>query len=82
MDEATFNQLRNVFRYIDATQQEPAKRAIFGNLGHECFLKHKAWAESIGTDIQRVIDDVNVKNLSPYWERLEFSADGSVLYLT
>jgi hypothetical protein len=75
-------QMRNVFVYIDSNQSEKVKKDIFEKLGHECFNSLKEWVDSIGNDIQKVMDDVNVKDLSPYWEKLQFNEDKSVLYLT
>ncbi len=81
--ELNTQQMRNVFAYIDSNQSEQVKEDIFGKLGQECFHSLKAWVDSIGpNNIQRVIDDVNVRDLSPHWERLQFNEDKSILYLT
>ncbi len=75
-------QMRNVFVYIDSNQSEEVKKDIFGKLGQECFYSLKGWVDSIGNNIQKLMDDVNVRDLSPYWEKLQFNEDRSVLYLT
>lgn len=75
-------QMRNVFRHIDSHQSEEVKKDIFEKLGQECFLGLKEWVDSIGTNIQKLMDDVNVRDMSPYWEKLQFNEDRSVLYLT
>jgi hypothetical protein len=33
-------------------------------------------------DIQAFLDRVNVEHASPYWEKLEFNSDKSILFLT
>jgi hypothetical protein len=81
--ELNAQQMRNVFAYIDSNQSEEVKKDIFGKLGQECFHGLKEWVDSIGRhNIQKVIDDVNIRDLSPYWEKLQFDEDKSILYLT
>ncbi len=80
--ELNAEQMRNVFAYIDSNQNENVKQDIFENLGHECFKSSKKWVDSIGNDIQKVMEDVNLRDLSPYWEKLQFNEDESILYLT
>ncbi len=75
-------QLQRVFSYIDTDLSEDISEKIFAKLGHECFLKSIEWVNSIGQNIEKVIDDVNVKNLSPYWEKLEYGKDKNELILT
>jgi predicted ArsR family transcriptional regulator len=77
-------QVKNVLRFIDATQSEPVKSAIFSQLGHECFFARRLnqWIESYTDDVQAFLDRVNVEKTSKYWERLEFNADRTVLVLT
>jgi hypothetical protein len=69
--------------YIDATQNEEAKKEIFCQLGNECFvLGHsKEWGMSFNNDYQKLIDEVNVKGTAPYWEKLEFNEDKTILRL-
>ena len=78
------DQIRNVFRYLDETQSEEVKKTVFQRLGHECFFSTGAvsWVKQFGGDIQAFLDRVNVQHLSPYWESLELSEDGSELVLT
>lgn len=75
-------QMKNVFAYIDSGQSEEVKKDIFEKLGQECFLISKGWVDSIGQDIRKLMDDVNSRGLSPYWEKLQFNEDQSILYLT
>ncbi len=76
-------QIKNVFAYIDAHQSEEVKKDVFEKLGQECFHSLKGWVDSIGAhNIQKVMEDVNIRELSPYWEKLQFNEDRSILYLT
>jgi hypothetical protein len=77
-------QVKNVLKFIDASQSEPVKSSIFSRLGHECFYARKldAWIEQYTGDVQAFLDRVNVHHASKYWERLEFTEDRTVLILT
>ncbi len=77
-------QVNHILSYIDQSQPETVKCAIFSRLGHECFRTRKmdAWVAGFQGDVQAFLDLVNLEGKSPYWERLEFNADRSVLYLT
>ena len=77
-------QVKNTLRFIDASQSEPVKASIFGQLGHECFFSRKldAWIEPYRGDVQAFLDRVNVDHASKYWERLAFNEDRTALILT
>jgi len=77
-------QVRNVLRFIDASQSEAVKESIFNQLGHECFYARHldAWIEPYQDNVQAFLDRVNVEKASKYWERLEFNEDQTVLVLT
>lgn len=78
------DQVKNVLRFVDASQTESVKRSIFGELGRQCFCARKldAWTSQWAGDVQGFLDRVNVEHASKYWERLEFSEDGAMLILT
>lgn len=78
------DQVKNILSFIDASQSDEVKRSIFGQLGHECFYTRKLdkWVEQYRGNVQGFLDRVNVEHKSPYWERLEFTADGAALVLT
>ena len=82
--EMNQGQVRNVLKFIDASQDESVKESIFSQLGHECFYARKldGWIAQYSGDVQAFLDRVNVQHASKYWERLEFSEDGTVLVLT
>ena len=77
-------QVKRILKYIDENQPQEVKQAVFCRLGTECFLVRniKNWIDSFGHDVQKFIDRVNVDNSSPYWEKFEFNADETILYLT
>jgi hypothetical protein len=77
-------QVKNLLKFIDASQSEPVKNSIFGQLGHECFYARKLdkWIEQYRGDVQAFLDRVNVQQASKYWEKLEFTADRATLILT
>ncbi len=77
-------QVVRILSYIDATQAEEIKKDIFCQLGNECFAQghSKEWGLSYHNDVQRLLDDVNIKGKSPFWEKLEFNEDKTILYLT
>lgn len=78
------DQVNNVLKFIDALPDESVKESIFSQLGHECFYARKLddWIAQYSGDVQAFLDRVNVQHASKYWERLEFSEDGTVLVLT
>ena len=82
--EMNQEQVRNILKFIDASQDESVKESIFGQLGHECFYARKLdnWISQYSGDVQAFLDRVNVQHASKYWERLEFPEDGTVLVLT
>jgi hypothetical protein len=77
-------QVKNILSYIDSTQPEHVKQDIFCQLGRQCFKTRNLhdWVITYQDNIQAFLDRVNIENASPYWERLEFNEDGSILYLT
>ena len=82
--EMSQEQVRNILKFIDASQSEPVKESIFSRLGHECFYARKldAWIEQYRGDVQAFLDRVNVEHASKYWEKLEFTGDRATLILT
>jgi hypothetical protein len=78
------DQVKNILKYIDASQDEPVKEDVFSQLGHECFFARHLdrWIDSYGGDVQAFLDWVNVDHASKFWERLEFTDDGTTLVLT
>lgn len=77
-------QVVRILNYIDSSQSEESKKDIFCRLGDECFASShtQEWVMSYHGNIQKFLDDVNVEGKSPYWEKLEFNADKTILYLT
>lgn len=82
--EMNKEQVVKILDYIDSSQNDEVKRDIFCQLGNECFaLGHsREWGMSYSDDIQRLLDDINIHGKSPYWEKLEFNNDNSILFLT
>ncbi len=78
------DQVVKILGYIDSSQNEESKKDIFCRLGYECFAcgHSKEWALNFHGDIQRFLDEVNIEGKSSYWEKLEFNADKTILYLT
>lgn len=78
------DQVLNLLKHIDAAQDEPVKRSVFTQLGHECFRCHHLdqWVAGFKGDVQAFLDQINVDHQSTYWESLVFSADKSQLILT
>jgi hypothetical protein len=78
------DQVRNLLKYIDASQDESTKREIFTQLGHDCFRSNRvdSWVEAFQGDVQKFLDNINIQHRSEYWESLVFSADNSQLILT
>jgi predicted ArsR family transcriptional regulator len=76
-------QVRNILKHIDATQSEAVKDNIFSQLGHECFHAgaFAQWIEPYKENVQVLLDEINIEGKSPYWERLEFSEDRTMLIL-
>jgi hypothetical protein len=81
MNEA---QVRNILKFIDASQSEETKNAIFSQLGSECFYSHHQdqALEKYKGDVQSFLDIINVQQKSDYWESLVFSEDRKTLTLT
>ena len=77
-------QVRNLLKFVDASQGEAVKESIFSQLGHECFYARKldAWIGQYTGNVQAFLDRVNVQKTAKYWERLEFTPDGKTLVLT
>ena len=77
-------QVRNILKFIDASQSEPVKGSVFSQLGHECFFARKldGWIEQYTGNVQAFLDRINVERASRYWERLEFNEDRTALVLT
>jgi hypothetical protein len=82
--EMNQEQVKNLLKFIDASEDEAVKQRVFGQLGHECFCARKldAWIQPYRGDVQAFLDRVNVMQASKYWERLEFTADRATLVLT
>jgi len=80
--EMNKEQMKNMFQYFDDYKNEKVKEDIFCHLGHECFKTAKTWVESFGGNVQKFIDEVNIENKSPWWEKFEFNTGKSILYLT
>ena len=82
--EINQEQVKNVLKFIDASQSESVKNAIFSQLGHECFYARKldGWIAQYKGDVQAFLDRINVQHASKYWERLEFTEDRTMLILT
>ncbi len=78
------DQVKNILKFIDASQSEPVKQSIFTQLGHDCFYTRKLdeWVRQYTGNVQAFLDRVNVEQASKYWERLEFDADRTILTLT
>jgi len=82
--EMNQEQVKNILKFIDASQDEPVKESIFNQLGHECFYARHLdnWIGQYTGNVQAFLDWVNVEKASKYWERLEFTEDGTTLILT
>jgi hypothetical protein len=82
--EMNQEQVKNILKFIEASQSEAVKSSIFSQLGHECFYARKLdeWIGRYRGDVQAFLDWVNVQRASKYWERLEFNDDRTVLVLT
>lgn len=82
--EMNQEQVRNIIKFIDASQSESVKKNVFSQLGHECFYTRNldAWIEQYRDDVQGFLDRINIHKASKYWERLEFNDDRTTLILT
>jgi len=82
--EMNKEQVVKMIGFFDSTQDERIRKDVFCKLGQECFdLGHsKEWGMSFQNDPQKLIEEVNVKKIALYWEKLEFSEDRSILFLT
>lgn len=80
--EMNQEQMKNMFKYFDSYKDERVKKDIFDNLGHECFKSSKSWVDSLDGNIENLLRGVNIEHRSPYWEKLEFNEDKTILYLT
>jgi hypothetical protein len=78
------DQVKNLLKFIDASQSETVKNSIFSRLGHECFYARKldGWIEPYRGNVQAFLDRVTIEHASKYWERLEFTEDRTMLILT
>ncbi|HEX3052450.1 MAG TPA: hypothetical protein VHP83_17445 [Aggregatilineaceae bacterium] len=77
-------QVQNILKFIDSTQSEPVKRAIFSQLGRECFAcgHHAEHLAPFKDNVQAFLDIINVEQKSKYWESLSLSEDQTELVLT
>lgn len=77
-------QVRNILKFIDASEDENTKERIFEQLGYECFHSRDLdkWIDPYVDNVQGFLDRVNVEHKSKYWEKLEFNEDRTVLTLT
>ena len=82
--EMNQEQVKNILKFIDASQPEAVKERIFSQLGQECFTCRKVdqWIERFDGDLQALMDWVNIEKASTYWERLECSQDHNAIILT
>ena len=82
--EMNQEQVKNILKFIEASQDETVKESIFSQLGHECFYTRNLddWIGQYTGNVQAFLDWVNVEKASKYWERLEFTEDGTTLILT
>jgi hypothetical protein len=82
--EMNADQVKNILKFIDASQSETVKESIFSKLGHECFYARKldTWIEPYRGNVQGFLDRVNIEHASKYWEKLEFTEDRKTLVLT
>jgi hypothetical protein len=82
--EMNKEQVFNMFEYMENKQTESMKKEFFCQLGIECFNTRnvKKWINSFNGNIQAFLDRVNVEHASPYWEKLEFNPEKTILYLT
>jgi len=77
-------QVRDLLKHIDATQNETVKSNIFAQLGYGCFHTRqlKQWIDGFDGDVELFLDNINVEHKSRYWESLIFSSDKKQLILT
>ena len=77
------SQVKELIKFIDQTQSDEVKEALFSQLGQSCFYSRHLdnWIGRYTDDVQAFLDWVNVEKKSRYWESLEFNEDKSVLTL-
>jgi len=82
--EMNQEQVKNILKFIDASQDESVKESVFCQLGRECFyVRHlDNWIGQYTGNVQAFLDRINVEKASKYWEKLEFTEDGMALILT
>jgi hypothetical protein len=82
--EMNQEQVKNILKFIDVSQDESVKESIFSQLGHECFYARRLddWIGQYTGNVQAFLDRINVEKASKYWERLESTEDGTTLILT
>ena len=82
--EMNQEQVRNILKFIETSQNESVKEQIFSQLGYECFHARKLdeWIGQYKGDVQGFLDRINIQKASKYWERLEFNEDHTMLILT
>ena len=81
--EMNHDQIKNLLRFIDASQSEAVKEDIFGQLGYECFYSRNLdkWIENYIANVQAFLDRVNIEKKSKYWRKLEFNQEHTILTL-
>ena len=62
--EMNQEQVKNILRFIDASQSETVKNSIFSQLGHECFHARKldGWIDQYRGNVQAFLDRVNIEH--------------------
>ena len=76
------HQIQRIFSYIEEELPKDISRRIFTQLGYECFIRFQSWINGIGQNIEKLMEDVNIKRLSPHWEKLEYGKDENEIILT
>ena len=81
--EMNQEQVTSLLRFVDATQPEATRRAVFAQLGRDCFRCRNLdrWIGQYSDDVDSFLDWVNVQHGSRYWESLVYS-DEKTLVLT
>ncbi len=78
------DQVKNLLKFIDATQSEHVKNEVFSQNGYNCFhcrgLEERV--RKSGEDVAAFLDRINNGHSSVYWESLVFNEDRTALYLT
>jgi hypothetical protein len=77
-------QVKNILKFIEATQSEQVKDEIFSQLGRECFHSRdfEGFLAPFKDDVQSYLDRINLEQKSKYWESLVFTEDKTALILT